>query len=131
MSAQNNPPPDAPVSVPAVPVPAPSVPTPSILPAPKMKQKPGNKGDFHGQRLTFLLSCLPDYMDASKRGKTRDFWAPMFEKYWTMFPWRLALTEEPADGEAGVSNEELSREDCARKEKTVKETKEVENQDVV
>ncbi|KAJ7430393.1 hypothetical protein B0H11DRAFT_2263571, partial [Mycena galericulata] len=61
----------------------------------KVKKKPGNKGDFSGQREKFLLEKLDDYMDYSKRGKTREWWPILFNEYWAKFDWRLGLDVEP------------------------------------
>ncbi|KAJ7116146.1 hypothetical protein C8R43DRAFT_960995 [Mycena crocata] len=63
--------------------------------APKVKAKPGNKGDFHGSRLAFLRKNLDEYLAASKAHQTRKFWPKLFEEYWALFDWRLALNEEP------------------------------------
>ncbi|KAJ7436472.1 hypothetical protein B0H11DRAFT_2256177 [Mycena galericulata] len=79
----------------------------------KSKQKRGNKGDFHGQRLEFLMSKLEDYTEASNAGKTRNFWPGLFQEYWAKFDWRLAINEEPTGPPA--SNEKLSKEDEAKK----------------
>ncbi|KAJ7040208.1 hypothetical protein C8F04DRAFT_1253967 [Mycena alexandri] len=70
--------------------------TAAATPAPsKSKKKPGNKGDFHGTREEFLVSQLPAYLDASKRGKTRDFWPMLFKAWFERYHWRLELDQEP------------------------------------
>ncbi|KAJ7106096.1 hypothetical protein C8R43DRAFT_1140576 [Mycena crocata] len=61
----------------------------------KDKKKPGNRGDFHGMREEYLLAHLDGYFDASKRGKTREFWPGLFTRYMERFDWRLPLSEEP------------------------------------
>ncbi|KAJ7200382.1 hypothetical protein GGX14DRAFT_572132 [Mycena pura] len=59
------------------------------------RKKPGKPSDFQGQRVEFLLAFYPMYADASKRGKTRTIWKDFFVSYWSRFPWRLPLTQDP------------------------------------
>ncbi|KAJ6504285.1 hypothetical protein C8R47DRAFT_1248391 [Mycena vitilis] len=89
----------------------------------KPKQKPGNKGDFHGQRLAFLKEQLDGYLEASRNGKTRKFWPPFFEKYWDKFSWRLKLDEEPEEGATSTAMEVLSKEEFEEKAKVQLATK--------
>ncbi|KAJ7601428.1 hypothetical protein DFH06DRAFT_1154134 [Mycena polygramma] len=89
----------------------------------KPKQKPGNKGDFHGQRLAFLKEQLDGYLEASRNGKTRKFWPPFFEKYWDKFSWRLKLDEEPEEGATSTAMEVLSKEEFEQKAKVQLATK--------
>ncbi|KAJ6458761.1 hypothetical protein C8R45DRAFT_942597 [Mycena sanguinolenta] len=70
------------------------------------RKKRGNPGDFKGQRLEFLTSLVPEYLEYAKRGKgknksgagpadVRAFWPAFFHDYWEKFDWRLSLDEEP------------------------------------
>ncbi len=88
------------------------------------KKKPGNKGDFHGAREVYLRSQLAEYFKKSKQRKTREFWAPMMDGYFELFPWRLSLNEEP-DVEGGVEKEVLSPADVDLKIATVAKIKAV------
>ncbi|KAJ6463768.1 hypothetical protein C8R47DRAFT_1224924 [Mycena vitilis] len=90
--------------------------------AKKIRKKPGNKGDFHGQREAFLRLSMDEYWAASKKGKTRRFWPVLFAQYWSKFDWHLALNEEPGDRVLDATAK-LSKEEEARKEKVVTETK--------
>ncbi|KAJ7755133.1 hypothetical protein B0H16DRAFT_1722345 [Mycena metata] len=90
---------------------------------PKQKQKPGNKGDFHGKRYDFPVANLDVYLAASREGHTRKFWPDLFENYWARFYWRLALNEEPEDENGGAVSEVLTKEDedeKARIQKSIK-----------
>ena len=60
------------------------------------KRKPGRKGNFHGQRLQFLESFLPDWDKARIDKTTGDFWSTVLSKYWKKFHWRLEHDEEPS-----------------------------------
>jgi hypothetical protein len=81
----------------------------------KPRQKPGNKGDFHGLRYDFLIAELAGYMDASRNGKTRSFWPGFFEKYWAKFNWRLSLDDEPVEGATWPDDESLSADELHKK----------------
>ncbi|KAJ7022891.1 hypothetical protein C8F04DRAFT_1272085 [Mycena alexandri] len=70
------------------------------------KKKPGNKGDFRGMREDFLTCQLPEYFKKSKQGKVREFWGPLLQTYWQLFPWRLELDQDP-DPEDGLLREAL------------------------
>ncbi|KAJ7858431.1 hypothetical protein B0H13DRAFT_1901814 [Mycena leptocephala] len=86
--------------------------------AAKPKQKPGNKGDFHGLRYDFLISELAGYMDASRNGKTRSFWPGFFEKYWAKFNWRLSLDQDPVEGATWPDEDSLSDDELHKKSQT-------------
>ncbi|KAJ7027249.1 hypothetical protein C8F04DRAFT_1189686 [Mycena alexandri] len=86
------------------------------------KQKPGNKGDFHGRRETFLTSQLPEYFQKSKQRKTREFWPQLFKVYMELFSWRLELNEDP-DPEDGLLREALSLEEMDLKAEKIKQVK--------
>ncbi|KAJ7608100.1 hypothetical protein DFH06DRAFT_1347134 [Mycena polygramma] len=57
------------------------------------RKKKGPAGHFVGEN--FLREHLPTYIDASRRGKTRAIWTPLFSQYWTQFPWCLPLKQDP------------------------------------
>ncbi|KAJ7511760.1 hypothetical protein B0H11DRAFT_2214638 [Mycena galericulata] len=73
------------------------------------RKKPGNRGDFHGARETFLNSQMPEYARYSRDGKTRQFWPGLFKEYWAKFPWRIPLTVDP-DEDTVVDNSASSAE---------------------
>ncbi|KAJ7431401.1 hypothetical protein B0H11DRAFT_1941805 [Mycena galericulata] len=105
---------------------------PPVAPAASGKKKPdepkkncGNKGDFHGQRLEFLESQLSEYFQKSQDHKLASFWPDLFAAYWVKFPWRLAIDQELAPGNARVVNEVLSDDEKAAKSKTETEMKKV------
>jgi hypothetical protein len=58
-------------------------------------KKRGPRSDFQGKHADFLLKFYPKYVNASKRGKTRTIWTDCFRDYWTAFPWRLPLKQDP------------------------------------
>ena len=74
--------------------------------APKNKQKTsneplrkaGNQGNFHGSRLAFLESKLPDYFAAVSMKTTSKFWSPTYSLYHQEFDWRIPLDESYPDG---------------------------------
>ncbi|KAJ7163426.1 hypothetical protein C8R43DRAFT_1123036 [Mycena crocata] len=90
-------------------------------------KKRRSPSDFQSSRLAFLLSRIPAYILAFKSKKTRQFWVELLHEYWRMFPWRLALNEEPPAGELvdpktaeeafKALDLDLSEEDEARKSK--------------
>jgi hypothetical protein len=84
----------------------------------KPKQKPGNKGDFHGLRYNFLIAQLAGYMEASRNGKTCSFWPSFFEKYWETFNWHLSLNKEPIEGATWPNDDVLSPDDLYKKSQT-------------
>ncbi|KAJ7726345.1 hypothetical protein B0H16DRAFT_1735660 [Mycena metata] len=95
---------------------------------PKPKLKPGNKGNFHGKRYDFLVNYLEGYLEALRNSKTRDWWSTLFEEYWQLFDWRLALNEEPGDDAMVLvggqeEQEELSEEEMDRKTKVQEQIK--------
>ena len=53
------------------------------------KRRPGRRGNFHGRRLQFLESFLPDWEKARENRTTGDFWAKVISGYWKKFDWRL------------------------------------------
>jgi hypothetical protein len=97
----------------------------SAAPAPKEKQKPGNKGDFQGQHLEFLNSRMPDYLETSKKGKTRTLWPNLLRDYWEKFDWRLAMNQDPAPTDLFPPESTLGVEAAATKSKVMQETKQV------
>ncbi|KAJ7915946.1 hypothetical protein B0H13DRAFT_2323814 [Mycena leptocephala] len=88
-----------------------------------VKKKPGNKGDFLGMRLTFLLSRLDDYLAASKVGQTRLWWPKLMKDYWEKFHWRLELTQEPVEGDVWPPDDVLSVTGIAQKTKRMEDIK--------
>jgi hypothetical protein len=108
-------------------------------------KKRGQPTDFKGQRLDFLTSRIPDYVEAVKKkgtseGKTKGlstFWASFFDDYWKRFPWELPFdvdpdpnapplpppqTAEEAFASLGMN---LTEEESARKTKIQTDTKAV------
>ncbi|KAK7050123.1 hypothetical protein R3P38DRAFT_3173183 [Favolaschia claudopus] len=79
-----------------------------------VKKKTGKPSDFQGKRLEFLLAFHPTYADASLRGKTRGIWADFFAKYWSNFPWRLPLSQDP--DESDPTDYAMLPQDAAEKE---------------
>jgi hypothetical protein len=65
----------------------------------KPPKKCGNHGDFHGLRLEFLTVNQERYSEASRKSKTPEFWRQLFNAYWRLFPWHVALTVDPIQGE--------------------------------
>ncbi|KAJ7813588.1 hypothetical protein B0H13DRAFT_2382348 [Mycena leptocephala] len=65
----------------------------------KPPKKRGNRGDFHGLRLEFLTVNQERYSEASRKSKTPEFWRRLFNAYWRLFPWRVALTADQIRGE--------------------------------
>src|SRR4051812_42845064 len=61
----------------------------------KAKKKTGKPSNFQGQREELLHEWVPTYSNASKLGKTRGIWNPLFRAYWDKFPWRLPLQQDP------------------------------------
>jgi hypothetical protein len=61
----------------------------------KGKKKTGKPSDFLGKRAELLQEWVPTYSNASKLGKTRQVWKPLFRAYWDKFPWRLPLKQDP------------------------------------
>jgi hypothetical protein len=61
------------------------------------KRKPGRKGNFHGQRLRFLESFLPDWEKARQNRIIGDFWTTVISAYWKKFDWRLPRDEDTSD----------------------------------
>ncbi|KAJ7920097.1 hypothetical protein B0H13DRAFT_2319734 [Mycena leptocephala] len=80
------------------------------------RQKPGNKGDFHGHH-DFLIAKLAGYMEALRNGKTRLFWPGFFKRYWEKFNWQLSLQEEPVEGTIWPDDNSLSADDLYKKSK--------------
>jgi hypothetical protein len=91
----------------------------------KEKQKRGNKGDFHGQRLELLRSNMDEYLGKSKIGKTREFWPGLFHEYLEKFNWRLALNEEPAPTDVFLPDSMLGTQELAVKTKAIQDIKRV------
>ncbi|KAJ7224535.1 hypothetical protein GGX14DRAFT_557398 [Mycena pura] len=89
----------------------------------KSKKKPGNKGDFHGKRLAFLLEHWDEYVQHSKDGATRKFWPALWEKYYTRFGWRLTLDVEPEDGVEFGEESSLTTEEEEEKVRALKALK--------
>src|SRR6267154_4668107 len=93
--------------------------------APKNKQKTsnepprkaGNKGNFHGSRLAFLESKLPDYYAAVSMKTTPKFWSPTYSLYHQEFDWRIPLDETYPDGHTFPSEEEDNTLDDVEAEK--------------
>jgi hypothetical protein len=90
-----------------------------------VKNKPGNKGDFHGQRDVFLRANMDDYLAASKKGKTRNFWPELFKNYLEKFHWRLPLDQEPSPDDNFPPDSGLSAHDIQEKTKVLTELKRV------
>jgi hypothetical protein len=90
-----------------------------------VKNKPGNKGDFHGRREELLQSKIPEYLELSKKGKTRDFWGPLMKTYWEQFHWHLPLNEDPSENRVFPSDVTLKPEDVLLKAKMQKAIKQV------
>jgi hypothetical protein len=91
----------------------------------KVKKKPGNKGDFLGLRLEFLLSRLDDYLATSTVGQMRLWWPKLMNEYWCKFNWRLDRNEEPVDGTDYPPNQGLSADEISKKTKIMEDTKQV------
>jgi hypothetical protein len=113
------------------------------------RKKRGSPSDFAGQRLDFLTAKIPEYIAASKKKKgplaktegLKTFWSELFDVYWKKFPVDLPLDQEPvrsldadADATPGpMTTEEAftalgldqETEEPARKDKVMKETKDV------
>ncbi|KAJ6463068.1 hypothetical protein C8R47DRAFT_1080103, partial [Mycena vitilis] len=62
------------------------------------RRKRGSPSDFQGSRLEFMQSRIPEYLKASKKKTTRDFWAEFMHDYWRLYPWRVPLDQEPPPG---------------------------------
>jgi hypothetical protein len=90
-----------------------------------VKNKPGNKGDFHGQHDEFLRGRMDDHLEASKKGKTRNFWPKLFKDYLEKFHWRLPLHQEPSPDDAFSSDSNLTTQELDEKTKVVTELKRV------
>ncbi|KAJ7823357.1 hypothetical protein B0H13DRAFT_1919662 [Mycena leptocephala] len=90
---------------------------------PTVKNKPGNKGDFHGQRDVFLRANMDNYLAASKKGKTRNFWPELFKNYLEKFHWRLPLDQEPSPNDNFPPDLGLSAHDIQEKAKVLTELK--------
>ncbi|KAF8146562.1 hypothetical protein K438DRAFT_1990469 [Mycena galopus ATCC 62051] len=64
----------------------------------------GQASDFVGEHLKFLTKNIQGYIAAAKKkgGSTskteglQAFWAKLFVEYWSCFPWRLPLKEDPS-----------------------------------
>ncbi|KAJ7642310.1 hypothetical protein DFH06DRAFT_1137331 [Mycena polygramma] len=111
-----------PKTTPATTTPAPK-PTPApaakAKATPAVKKKPGNKGDFHGKRADFLTGKMDEYLTASKRGKTRDFYPRLFKDYWMQFNWCLPLDKDPSAADNFPANSaQLSEEEMKQKGRT-------------
>jgi hypothetical protein len=97
----------------------------SSMAAPKNKQKTsneplhkaGNQGNFHGSRLAFLESKLPDYHAAVSTKTTPKFWSPTYSLYHQEFDWRIPLHETYPDGSTFPSEEEDNTLDDVEAEK--------------
>ncbi|KAJ7302567.1 hypothetical protein DFH08DRAFT_826453 [Mycena albidolilacea] len=57
--------------------------------------KTGKLSDFQGQQEEVLQGWVLTYSNASKLGKTRGVWKPLFHAYWDKFPWQLPLKQDP------------------------------------
>ncbi|KAJ6547267.1 hypothetical protein B0H19DRAFT_1266203 [Mycena capillaripes] len=84
---------------------------------PKTKKKPGNKGDFHGQREEFLHGRVEEYLSLSKMGKTHTFWPMLLSEYWEKFDWHLPLDQDPSPNDNFPSDEVLTTEETDAKSK--------------
>ncbi|KAJ7727089.1 hypothetical protein B0H16DRAFT_1735355 [Mycena metata] len=67
-------------------------------------KKRGNTTDLSAGRLKFLQTRLPQYVEASKKNKSKSerrksgtnvFWPTLFHDYWQEFPWKLPIGEDP------------------------------------
>jgi hypothetical protein len=89
------------------------------------QKKPGNKGDFHGVHLEYLLSRLEEYLTTSKVGQTRVWWPKLMKEYWEKFHWHLNLAEEPVEGDVSRPDNALSAADALLKTKRMEDIKQV------
>ncbi|KAJ7809604.1 hypothetical protein B0H13DRAFT_2385139 [Mycena leptocephala] len=66
---------------------------------------------------------MDDYLEALKKGKTRNFWPKLFKDYLEKFHWRLPLHQEPSPDDAFPSDSNLTVQELDEKTKVVTELK--------
>ncbi|KAJ2962420.1 hypothetical protein NUW54_g14335 [Trametes sanguinea] len=97
---------------------------------PKKGGKAGNQGIFHGAREVFISQRYDDYLEAvSKNRAAQDkFWRDLFQDYWSTFPWRLPLDQEPDEEGDWDEPEELTEELEKEKQEIIQRTQKVRGQ---
>lgn len=82
------------------------------------KKKPGNPGDFHGQRLAFLESKYGTYRLASAQGTNavREWYRDgLFPEWWDRFHWSLPLDREPSPNDVYPDEKKLTKKEIDEK----------------
>ncbi|KAJ8497204.1 hypothetical protein ONZ45_g12164 [Pleurotus djamor] len=86
------------------------------------KKKPGNPGDFHGQRLAFLESKYGSYRLASATNPkaVREWYREhLFPEWWARFHWSLPLDREPSPTDTFADEKTLSAKQLEEKAKNM------------
>jgi hypothetical protein len=97
----------------------------------RIRKKRGSRGAFQGQRLAFLTEFMPKYIaksknkTRSKRGTEDNVWDEIFVAYWTAFPWRLPLGQDPLDDGVDYALALQDDEERERKSKLITQTEDV------
>jgi hypothetical protein len=81
-----------------------------------VKKKRGNPGNFHGQRLEFLLGHETRLEATGSTVLSNAFFGVVYSEYWMKFPWRLPRDEEPpSDPLPVLSDDTLSVDEIQQK----------------